>query len=826
MPINLDQTGPAHLLSTDDDGLILNGSPVISKSIHVSEIEPKTFLGDTNKKLLWLDTGVPGITAFPEGGQANYILRTDGQGSVSWVPPSSLDVTKFRYKVNDQDVNLDPGTGYIRFYRDAQIENVPMSDAIALVISANDKLGNNIAGFISSLGLYGNANRRGFIKVEKENDSTFFQIYDFSTITNHNGWFTITATCIRGKGEDDNFANNEPVFVTFTSSGPEALTQDLTPYVKLTDAQTLTNKTLVSPSISGLYLSDQSITFEGLLPDAYETVLTVVNPTDDRTITIPDATTTMVGTDVTQTLTNKTLTAPSISDPNINLTYSNGTASKNITLSSALTTAFNTRIGTTSNNQYSWTTNLYYDGTQWLKDDITRGAWRINKVATTTDSGSELAYTYAPIGTNNVDTLLKLTGQGVVTLLGAVPTTSTTDGTLVVDGGVGISEDVNIGGNVNITGILDAGSIQSTPIGSISTSTGSFTTLMSTQQFTVSANTASTSQSTGAAVITGGLGIGGAAHINGPVYLNDLDNNETQLTGYSLVVQNNLAKVRVGPNYTAGAVDYIDLITSPDNPTITTVSDNLSIENTQSGGNITLFANDASVIVSETTAASSTTTGALKVAGGLGVAQNVYASDMYSGGSQVVTLAAVQTMTNKTLNGATLFNNVLTGTLTANSTTGIAGQLLESTGTGVRWVNPVSFSAMEYAKVSDQNIVTSGDVSWPANPDSTIGASFGSMNANGIFTFSIAGTYLVNINYSLTDINGGSTYPNVDFWIKKNNTNTVKYCQILTNAIRRSSVSETISFDVNDTLIWFVNTTLRVNGGTATGSRLTILRLA
>ena len=46
---------------------------------------------------------------------------------------------------------------------------------------------------------------------------------------------------------------------------------------------------------------------------SYAATLTPTTLTASRTITIPDATTTMVGTDATQTLTNKTLTAPVIS---------------------------------------------------------------------------------------------------------------------------------------------------------------------------------------------------------------------------------------------------------------------------------------------------------------------------------------------------------------------------------------------------------------------------------------------------------------------------------------------------------------------------------
>ena len=83
----------------------------------------------------------------------------------------------------------------------------------------------------------------------------------------------------------------------------------------LTGSQTLTNKTITSPVVTGLTLNDASIVFEGVTANDFETTLTVTDPTADRTITLPDATTTLVGTDTTQTLTNKTLTSPTLTTP-------------------------------------------------------------------------------------------------------------------------------------------------------------------------------------------------------------------------------------------------------------------------------------------------------------------------------------------------------------------------------------------------------------------------------------------------------------------------------------------------------------------------------
>jgi len=106
-------------------------------------------------------------------------------------------------------------------------------------------------------------------------------------------------------------ANNDAILMYDNSAtGLKYFDVDLLDTYYAQTSKTLTNKTITSPTVSGLYLSDSGITIEGSSANDHETVLTVANPTADRTITFPDASGTVAF--VADPTFTGTLTAPTI----------------------------------------------------------------------------------------------------------------------------------------------------------------------------------------------------------------------------------------------------------------------------------------------------------------------------------------------------------------------------------------------------------------------------------------------------------------------------------------------------------------------------------
>ena len=122
--------------------------------------------------------------------------------------------------------------------------------------------------------------------------------------------------------------------LTLTTSATSNVTLPTTgTLATLSGTETLANKTLTTPNIGAATGTSLTTTGGGVLARAastqdgielrgraggtgnWEVILTPTTLTADRTFTFPDATTTVVGTDTTQTLTNKTLTSPTLTTP-------------------------------------------------------------------------------------------------------------------------------------------------------------------------------------------------------------------------------------------------------------------------------------------------------------------------------------------------------------------------------------------------------------------------------------------------------------------------------------------------------------------------------
>ena len=248
------------------------------------------------------------------------------------------------------------------------------------------------------------------------------------TLTNK----TLTSPILTTPQINDSAADHQYIFAGSDLTADRTVTLPLLTgddtFVFAAHTQTLTNKTLTTPTVSGLTLSDASVIFEGATANDYETTLTVTDPTADRTITLPDATDTLVGRATTDTLTNKTLTSPiasglTLSDASIvfegataddhetTLTVTDPTADRTITLPDATDTLVGLATTDTLTNKTltSPVFNTGVSGTAVLDEDDFTGA-SATKLAT---SESIKAYVDAQVG--SFDTLSEVLAAGNTT---------------------------------------------------------------------------------------------------------------------------------------------------------------------------------------------------------------------------------------------------------------------------------------------------------------------------------------------------------------------------------------------------------------------------
>ena len=480
-----------------------------------------------------------------------------------------------------------------------------------------------------------------------------------------------------------------------------------------TDAiQTLTNKTLVAPILTSTLENDAGITFEGTTADAYETLLTVVDPTADRTITLPNTSGTVVLKDSVDTLTNKTLTSPTISGSPV----ITGLSSAGMSASSAapkdyvdailvLQTAQATAAATSAASAATSATSAATSATS-ASTYATNAATSASSAAT---SATSAAASVSSIAAYSTAAATSATSAAASATAAATSATSAAASASSILGAVSASATSAASAATSATAA--ATSATSAAASATAAATSATSAAASVSAVATSASSALTSQTAAATSATSAAASATAAATSA-------SSAATSATSAATSASSSLTTYNTYKTYYLGSFASAPTLDNQGGALITGAT-------YWNSGSSTMFAYSGSAWSAISTANGAVTTGTLaqfaattsaQLAGVIsdetGSGQLVFAtlptfgtsgiklSGSTSGttqilsastaGTSVITLpagtdtligkATTDTLTNKTLSAA-----VLTGTLTANATTGTNGQYLQSTATGVQW---------------------------------------------------------------------------------------------------------------------------------------------
>ena len=319
--------------------------------------------------------------------------------------------------------------------------------------------------------------------------------------------------------------------------------------------------------------------------------------------------------------------------------------------------------------------------------------------------------------------------------------TSPTTGALIVSGGAGINGDLNVGSSgyfgSNGSRTIIVGSNNPNKMYSESTSPfdmyvgGTSNPNVNIRMTTTSINIngsdkiTSTSTTTGALIVGGGVGITGNAYVGGNVVITSA-NVATSTTTGALIVSGGVGIT--GNAYVGGNV----VITSANIATSTTTGALIVGGGAGIAGNVYAGGN---LVTTAATVSTSTTTGAIISSGGVGIAGNVYAS-----GNLVTTAATVATSTT-------------TGALIVGGGAGIAGNVYAS-GNLVTTAATVSTSTTTGAIISSGGVGIAGNLNVGGTTSTFTGnVGIGMTSPNNSLTVSRAGADVARFLNSST--NGG-----------------------------------------------------------------------
>ena len=387
------------------------------------------------------------------------------------------------------------------------------------------------------------------------------------------------------------------------------------------------------------------------------------------------------------------------------------------------------------------------NGSNWISSgdaSRTEGSWETLKLAPYGSTTTSLL----TVGTNSISVDL------------STESSSNTTGAVVISGGLAVTKkinaasDVNIGGNLSVTGNLSSanGISFSNTTQSTSTSTGAVTTpggvgigkdLYVGGIIHSTSTTESTSTTTGSTVISGGLGVTGNANVGGYVNVGSTAASTTTSTG-ALVVGGGIG---VAGNANVGGSLTVNSVT--DSTSVSTgaaiikggvgIASDVFVGGTvnvtgEIDGTTAMFT--GAVSVTNTTQASSSTTGSVTISGGVGIGKKLYVGDTTV--SSDTTSGAVVITGGVGIGGAlNVGGNGLMNMLILNNKTDLGPPTVSTRSSGTRIVlePAVSSSQVDFAMGVDATNM------WMSLPDGTTKYKWYSgttgiadLTGNGVFT--------------------------------------------------------------------------------------------
>src|SRR6478609_1271605 len=281
---------------------------------------------------------------------------------------------------------------------------------------------------------------------------------------------------------------------------------------------------------------------------------------------------------------------------------------------------------------------------------------------------------------------------GVLNITNATGSSSTTTGSIVTAGGVGVGQNLNVSGNTIVNGSLTvAGNINSTG-GTVTftntldatSPTGAAVVFMGgvgvARSLFVGSTAPSTSATSGGFVVSGGAGIQGSVFVGGNQTLSGTNPlftfNNSGLSPPTFAARSTGTKLLL---FSAGGANSVDYAIGMDNNNLwQSVPTNTSTQSFRwYGGATTAMSLDGlgTLALYGTTDASSSTTGALQVGGGAGIARSLYVGASLNVAGTAFFNGAITTNTNVTAGGVVNVTNATNSTAANNGSITTAGGL-------------------------------------------------------------------------------------------------------------------------------------------------------